>query len=70
MKWNGNPFVIDGGAGGQGEDDGAAFLLPTGWAGITNSSWVIVGDQGLAGLVLPGKRLVTPARDLFFHTRI
>ena len=28
MKWNGNPFVVDGGNGGHGEDDGAAFLLP------------------------------------------
>jgi hypothetical protein len=27
MKWNGNPFVVDGGGGGHGEDDGAAFLL-------------------------------------------
>lgn len=27
MKWNGNPFVVDGGSGGRGEDDGAAFLL-------------------------------------------
>jgi hypothetical protein len=32
MKWNGNPFIIDGGAGGHGEDDGAAFLLPY-WLG-------------------------------------
>ena len=32
MKWNGNPFVIDGGAGGHGEDDGTAFLLPY-WMG-------------------------------------
>ena len=32
MKWNGNPFVVDGGGGGQGEDDGAAFLLPY-WMG-------------------------------------
>jgi hypothetical protein len=32
MKWNGNPFVVDGGAGGHGEDDGAAFLLPY-WMG-------------------------------------
>ena len=31
-KWNGNPFVVDGGAGGHGEDDGAAFLLPY-WLG-------------------------------------
>ena len=31
-KWNGNPFVVDGGAGGHGEDDGAAFLLPY-WMG-------------------------------------
>ncbi len=31
-KWNSNPFVIDGGSGGHGEDDGAAFLLPY-WMG-------------------------------------
>jgi hypothetical protein len=31
-KWNGNPFVVDGGGGGHGEDDGAAFLLPY-WMG-------------------------------------
>ncbi len=32
MKWNSNPFVVDGGAGGRREDDGAAFLLPY-WLG-------------------------------------
>lgn len=32
MKWNGNPFIVDGGGGGHGEDDGAAFLLPY-WMG-------------------------------------
>jgi hypothetical protein len=32
MKWNGNPFVVDGGNGGRGEDDGAFFLLPY-WLG-------------------------------------
>ena len=32
MKWNGNPFVIDGGNGGRTEDDGAFFLLPY-WMG-------------------------------------
>jgi hypothetical protein len=32
MKWNSNPFVVDGGGGGHGEDDGAAFLLPY-WMG-------------------------------------
>jgi hypothetical protein len=32
MKWNGNPFVADGGNGGFSEDDGAAFLLPY-WMG-------------------------------------
>ena len=31
-KWNGNPFRIDGGNGGAGEDDGAFFLLPY-WMG-------------------------------------
>jgi len=32
MRWNANPFVVDGGNGGHGEDDGAAFLLPY-WLG-------------------------------------
>ena len=32
MKWNGNPFRIDGGSGGRSEDDGAFFLLPY-WLG-------------------------------------
>ena len=32
MKWNGNPFRIDGGGNGGGEDDGAFFLLPY-WMG-------------------------------------
>jgi hypothetical protein len=32
MKWNSNPFDIDGGNDGLGEDDGAAFLLPY-WMG-------------------------------------
>lgn len=32
MKWNGNPFRVDGGNGGAGEDDGAFFLLPY-WMG-------------------------------------
>jgi hypothetical protein len=32
MKWNGNPFVVDGGRGGFSEDDGAFFLLPY-WMG-------------------------------------
>lgn len=32
MKWNSNPFAVDGGAGGRREDDGAAFLLPY-WMG-------------------------------------
>jgi hypothetical protein len=27
MKWNGNPFVVDGGNGGRSEDDGGFFLL-------------------------------------------
>jgi hypothetical protein len=27
-KWNGNPYVLDGGNGGRTEDDGAYFLLP------------------------------------------
>jgi len=31
-KWNGNPYRLDGGSGGRGEDDGAYFLLPY-WMG-------------------------------------
>jgi hypothetical protein len=31
-KWNGNPYSLDGGSGGQSEDDGAYFLLPY-WMG-------------------------------------
>jgi len=36
MKWNSNPFDIDGGSDGRGEDDGAAFLLPY-WMGRYHS---------------------------------
>jgi hypothetical protein len=32
MKWNANPFRVDGGNGGRGEDDGAFYLLPY-WMG-------------------------------------
>jgi len=32
MRWNGNPFEVDGGNSGSTEDDGAAFLLPY-WLG-------------------------------------
>ena len=32
MKWNGNPYELDGGSGGAEEDDGAFFLLPY-WMG-------------------------------------
>ena len=32
MKWNGNPFIVDGGNGSRAEDDGAFFLLPY-WMG-------------------------------------
>jgi hypothetical protein len=31
-KWNGNPYLLDGGGGGRSEDDGAYFLLPY-WMG-------------------------------------
>lgn len=31
-KWNGNPYILDGGNGGKSEDDGAYFLLPY-WMG-------------------------------------
>jgi hypothetical protein len=36
MRWNANPFVVDGGNGGHSEDDGAAFLLPY-WMGRFHS---------------------------------
>ena len=32
MKWNSNPFRVDGGNQGASEDDGATFLLPY-WMG-------------------------------------
>ncbi|HEY3128234.1 MAG TPA: hypothetical protein VGL91_02135 [Acidobacteriota bacterium] len=32
MKWNGNPYALDGGNGGRSEDDGGFFLLPY-WMG-------------------------------------
>ena len=32
MKWNANPFVVNGGNGGRNEDDGAFYLLPY-WLG-------------------------------------
>ncbi len=32
MKWNGNPFIVDGGGPGNSEDDGSFFLLPY-WMG-------------------------------------
>lgn len=38
MKWNGNPFGVTGGDGGNSEDDGAFFLLPY-WLGRYWSSW-------------------------------
>ncbi|WP_155121199.1 hypothetical protein [Bryobacter aggregatus] len=38
IKWNGNPFVLDGGDGGQSEDDGTIFLLPY-WMGRYHKLW-------------------------------
>jgi len=38
MKWNGNPFVLDGGKDGSGEDDGTIFLLPY-WMGRYHKLW-------------------------------
>ena len=32
MKWNGNPFQLDGGRQGYGEDDGGFYILPY-WLG-------------------------------------
>ena len=41
MKWNGNPFIIDTNAGGRGEEDGVAFLLPY-WMG--RSQRLLMGE--------------------------
>ncbi|HTL55694.1 MAG TPA: hypothetical protein VL361_08440 [Candidatus Limnocylindrales bacterium] len=41
MRWNSNPFVVDGGSDGREEDDGAAFLLPY-WMGRYHK--ILVGD--------------------------
>ncbi|HEY3738434.1 MAG TPA: hypothetical protein VGL53_01255 [Bryobacteraceae bacterium] len=38
MKWNGNPFVVNGGDGGNGEDDGSFYLLPY-WLGRYWRAW-------------------------------
>lgn len=38
MKWNGNPFQIDGGNAGHSEDDGAFYLLPY-WMGRYHKFW-------------------------------
>ena len=38
MKWNGNPFVLDGGNDGQREDDGTILLLPY-WMGRYHKFW-------------------------------
>ena len=38
MKWNSNPFGVNGGDGGRSEDDGAIYLLPY-WLGRYWASW-------------------------------
>ena len=38
MKWNGNPFVLDGGNDGQRKDDGTILLLPY-WMGRYHKFW-------------------------------
>lgn len=38
MKWNGNPFTLDGGGQGTNEDDGAIFILPY-WMGRFHKLW-------------------------------
>lgn len=38
MKWNGNPFMIDGGHGARAEDDGGFYLLPY-WMGRYLKAW-------------------------------
>ena len=38
MKWNGNPFRVNGGNGGHSEDDGAFYLLPY-WLARYWNSW-------------------------------
>jgi len=60
MKWNSNPFVVDGGADGHGEDDGAAFLLRTGWVAITNSP--LVSDAG--ALRKPGEKFGIAEKEI------
>ena len=42
-KWNGNPYALDGGFGGTGEDDGAYFLLPY-WMGRYHQLLPRIGD--------------------------
>ena len=49
MKWNGDPFVVDGGDGGRSEDDGTFFLLPTGWATSEVCSGVLRRRKSVAG---------------------
>ena len=38
MKWNGNPFIVDGNHGGRSEDDGGFYLLPY-WMGRYTKAW-------------------------------
>jgi hypothetical protein len=38
MKWNSNPFTLDGGGDGSSEDDGTTFLLPY-WMGRYHKLW-------------------------------
>ena len=38
MKWNGNPFSVNGGDGGKSEDDGSIYLLPY-WLGRYWKHW-------------------------------
>jgi hypothetical protein len=38
MKWNGNPFIVDGTHGGRSEDDGGFYLLPY-WMGRHTKAW-------------------------------
>jgi len=47
MKWNSNPFVLTAAPTVHGEDDGAAFLLRTGWVAITTHPWL--SDAGTSG---------------------
>ena len=56
MRWNANPFVVDGGDDGASEDDGAAFLLPYWMGAITVSSGASERRRPRGHRYRPGRR--------------